>query len=123
MEEKKKRNRRNRTKYPALKRNLNLKTRYDLIDYDYIDQLSDKEKEFLNNFTEEEIHANMKHKGELLNTTKEAQKACYDRNNARNRCLLTKVKARNMLVELEEAKEEVNNIEDELIAKIDSKED
>lgn len=105
----KKQNRRTKEKYPALKQNLNLKTRYELVDYDYVDQLSDKEKDWLNRFTEEYTHAKYDHEGKIIDKTKSpsvydekgkiveksktAKNQSYDRNNARNRCILTLAKA------------------------------
>ncbi len=100
MKEKKPRksSRRSKTKYPALKRHLNLKTRYDLVDYDYIDSLTEEEKDWLNRFTEEYVHANFKHDGKVLQKTKKLKKACYDSNNSRNRDIFTKSKAAGQLV-------------------------
>lgn len=57
---KKKRTRRSQSKYPALDPKLNLKTRQELLDIDYLDQLSDKDKQWLNDFTNEYVHADFK---------------------------------------------------------------
>lgn len=89
----KKRNRRSEEKYPALKQNLNLKTRYELVDYDYIDQLSDKEKDWLNRFTEEYTHAKYDHEGTRIQKKKKHEIDSYNRNNSRNRDILTRAKA------------------------------
>lgn len=109
-------------KYPALDPKYNLKSRSELIDYDYIDKLSDKEKEFLNNFTEEFIGANMNHKGKKLHKKKDQIKDCYNRNNARNRDILTRAKASgkfhymndifNSEEELDAKLKEMNNFDD-----------
>lgn len=56
----KKQNRRSQSKYPALDPKLNLKTRADLLDYDYIDQLSEKDKQWLNDFSNEYVNADFK---------------------------------------------------------------
>lgn len=68
----KKKNKRNQTKYPALDKTYNLRTRSELYDYDYINgyhdeetgvsirPLNEKEKEFLNKFTEEFVNAEFK---------------------------------------------------------------
>lgn len=89
----KKESRRSRVKYPALSKGFNLKTRSNLIDYDYLDKLSDKEKAFLNAFTSEYINADMKHHGKKLHKTKKLRKDCFDRNNSRNRDILTRAQA------------------------------
>jgi hypothetical protein len=117
---KKKKNRRSNTKFPALNPALNLKTRTDLIDYDYLDQLSDKDKEWLNRFTEEYTHAKFRHKGPKIQTKKEHIKDSYDRNNSRNRDILTRVKATGKLKPTETIREKdikVLSPEEELILK------
>jgi hypothetical protein len=90
-----KKNKRSKTKYPALKPELNLKTRYELIDYDYLNKLSEEEKEWLNKFTEENINASLNTQNieENFHNTDELKKDCYRRNNARNRDVLTRAKA------------------------------
>jgi hypothetical protein len=115
-------NKRNSTKHSALIPHLNLKTRFELVDYDYINKLSPKEKEWLNNFTEEYVHANMKHAGKKLHTTKRLKKDCYDRNNSRNRCILTRNKAAGRHISINDVDHEDNernNPEDYLIGKLD----
>lgn len=108
MTAKKKKTRRSREKYPALKPELNLKTRYDLVDYDYLDKLSPDELEWLNKFTSEEIHADFRHK-KPLNRTKKAKRRIYAANNARNRCIYTREKACGRLAFLNEAKKNTND--------------
>lgn len=119
-----KKNKRNSTKNPALVPKLNLKSRYELIDYDYIDKLNEEEKAWLNAFTEEYINANMNHDGEKLHKTKKLKKDCYNRNNARNRCIWTKAKASGSGVDLEslnksEKKSLGVNSEKELLEKLE----
>jgi len=89
----KKNNLRARTKNPGLKPHLNLRSRQDLLEIDYLDKLNDKEKDWLNRFNEEYVGANFKHEGKILHKTKKLKKDCYDRNNSRNRDILTKIKA------------------------------
>lgn len=129
----KKKNRRNSTKYPALKPEFNLKTRSDVLDYDYLDKLSQKELEWLNQFTEEYTNARFDKKKKtimkeklnpepvkievienggpnhdittVIKTKNTYKKQSYDKNNARNRCILTQQKAANRLVYLEKLKE------------------
>jgi hypothetical protein len=89
----KKQNRRTREKYPALVPHLNLRSRFELIDYDYIDQLSEKDKEWLNRFTEEYTNASFKHKGAKIHKKKKDELESYQRNNQRNNDILTRAKA------------------------------
>lgn len=90
-------NTRERTEYAGLKPRLNLKTRADLLDFDYIDKLNDKERAWLNAFVEEEVHSKFDHTGKKLNKTKTAKRKIYSANNARNRCIFTRAKASHML--------------------------
>lgn len=106
--------------YPALKKQYNLKSRQELIDYDYIDQLNHEEKEWLNKFTEEWANAKLsKDPSKNLHKTKKLRKECYDRNNARNRCMLTRANAAGISDELSEKEPDKKNIEENLIDKID----
>jgi hypothetical protein len=57
------------------------------LDQDYIDQLSDKDKEWLSQFNEEYMAGSSRHKGKKLNKTKKERRESYARNNARNRDL------------------------------------
>lgn len=118
----KKKNRRNNTKNPALKPEFNLKTRSDLIDYDYLDQLSAKDKAWLNKFTEEYTNDKIdrKHLKRNLHNTNTLKKDCDDRNNSRNRDILTRVKATGRLKAIESINEKditVMSPEEQLILK------
>ena len=110
---KRKNNRRNREKYPALKPEFNLKIRSELIDYDYLDKLNDREKEWLNKFTEEYINANLNRKNirKNLHNTKKLKRDCDKRNNDRNADILSREKAiyGNALY-LEDLKKEENKV-------------
>lgn len=108
----KKTNKRNRSKYPALDVKLNLRTRTDLIDYDYLDKLNEKDKEWLNKFTEEYVNASFKKdKTKNIQNSKAHKKDSYDRNNARNRCIYTKSKAYDNLDYLEDVFETLDSRE------------
>ena len=101
----KKKNKRSQIRYSSLDPTVNLKTRYELIaDYDYLDQLSDKEKALLNKFTKEYVNADLdtKNTRKNLHRTKKMRKDCYDRNNARNRCIWTRSKASKNSVSFED---------------------
>lgn len=117
-----KKNRRNSTKNPALDPAVNLPNRTELLDYDYIDKLNKKEKEWLNKFTEEYVNDvldrnNLKNN---LHNTEALKKDCDDRNNSRNRDILTRQKSAGILGYLEEEAEPAILVEDSLIEKIDN---
>lgn len=120
-----KKTKRAKVKYPALDPTVNLKTRYELIsDYDYLDQLTEQEKAWLNKFTKEYVNADLdtKRKSKNLHRSDRLRKDCYDRNNARNRCVWTKCKASGKFVSIDEVPNKVvenENYEECLIAKLD----
>ena len=123
----KKKTKRSRVKYSALDPTVNLKTRYELIaDYDYLNKLSDKDKAWLNKFTKEYVNADLdtKRPGKNLHRNKELRKDCYDRNNARNRCVWTKCKASGNFSSIDDVSKKVienDNYEDFIVEKIDLK--
>jgi hypothetical protein len=92
-------NRRSSAKYPALKKELNIKTRHDYIEPDYINGVVDsegnkviralthEEKEWLNKFYEEYIITNFKKDGTDLIDDIEDRRTAYRENNHRNVCL------------------------------------
>lgn len=96
-------------KYPALDPSVNLKTRTDTIDYDYLSQLNEKELKFLNKFTEEYNNAYYQKGKRALNKNR---KEIYNKNNARNRCVYTKHKAYGALLYSEDHKTELDNVTD-----------
>lgn len=126
----KKQTKRSRAKYSSLRPDLNLKTRYELIsDYDYLKKLSEEELTWLNKFTKEYVNADLDSKNleNNLHNTESLKKDCYDRNNARNRCVWTKTKASNTAVYIEEMSKgsELNDLdeyEEYLITRIDTNE-
>ncbi len=75
---------------------MNLKTRTDLIDYDYVHKLSKKDKEWLAKFTEEYTNVSFDrqdYKKNLVVKEEKNRKEVDDMNNARNRCIWTRQKA------------------------------
>lgn len=122
---KKKRSRRSNTKHPDLTPELNLKTRSDLLDQDYLHKLNDKELDWLNKFNSEYISANLNREtpDNNLHQSPKLIKDCDDRNNSRNRDILTRAKASNQLMDYEELYEETdsNNYEDVIIEELDKK--
>ena len=108
-------------KYPALKPELNLKTRYEQIDIDYLNKLTEEEKAWLNKFMEEYVNASFQHKNVIQKSSKH-KKDSYDRNNSRNRDILTRAKATGLIVSISDITEDVENSndnEDLLISKLD----
>lgn len=116
-----KKNRRNQTKFPALEKKYNLISRQELLDFDYLHKLNDKEKAWLNKFVEEEVNASFRHSNPL-NKTKKQRKACYDKNNARNRCILTKNKVLGNITAIEGIKEASQLNPEQLLIGIQEKE-
>jgi len=93
----KKQTKRSRTKYPGLEPSVNSKLRWEYMDQDYIDKLSDEEKQWLSNFMEEDLSGNFNHPGKKLYRSKEKRRACYGRNNSRNRDLYAIYRTRGMV--------------------------
>jgi len=119
----KKQTKRSREKYPNLKPELNLKTRFEQLSIDYLDKLNDSEKEWLNKFNGEYVGASFnKDNRKNIQKSKAHRKDSYDRNNARNRCVLTRAKATGIVDYIEEIKPErfITEQEDELIYNIDT---
>lgn len=75
-----------------------------MLDYDYLSKLSDKELKFLNKFTEEYVNASLDvgKKWRNLHKNKELIRDCFNRNNARNRDILTQQKAMGKHIYLED---------------------
>jgi hypothetical protein len=84
--------RRDKVKYPGLNKQYTTRIRQEYLDMDYIDQLSEDDKKWLNRFFEEELNSQFKNDGTDLNKTKEERKKIYDRNNAQNRDLYGSLK-------------------------------
>jgi hypothetical protein len=83
---KKQKSSRKYTKYPALCKNTLRRNVREYIDFDYIDQLSEDEKIWLNKFIEEYYCGKVK-KGDkdALHKGKNKRQECYRRNNEINR--------------------------------------
>ena len=124
---KQKRNRRSITKYPALRPEFNLKTRFDLIEMDqkYKNEImaNPEAAEWLNQFNEEFVNASFNKYEKSLHPTIESKRECYKSNNARNRCIYTREKAQGKLNYTEDIKEILDNqfldYSDSLIMKLD----
>ena len=105
-----------RAKFPNLQKNLNLKRRQELIDFDYLDKLSDEEKEWLNKFMGEYMSASFpkqtvtKKDGSVYARyaptnlhKKEHRCDVYNQNNARNRDIYAKKTSTNGMEFFDEA--------------------
>lgn len=97
---------RSQLKYPALSPSHNLRNRYDEIDdmASYMNQLNDEEKEWLNAFAQEEVCANFNHGGPKINDASDpaVRSRIYNRNNQRNRCIMSQEISKGTLHSLEE---------------------
>lgn len=91
------------------------------MDYDYVNKLTDKEKKFLNKFTEEYVNASLStdKKWRNLHRTKESIRDCFNRNNARNRDILTRQKAMGKHIYLEDILELGNDNRESIDNRID----
>lgn len=122
---KKRKSKREKQEHANLDPKYNLKTRTDLIDHDYLHKLSKKELDWLNEFNKEYVSGSFDRERPKRNLHKKRKhiKDADDRNNARNRDILTRAKASNQLTDyetlIEEADENFN--EDKIIEAIDSK--
>ena len=120
-----KKSKRARQKYPAINPEVNLKTRYEeIMDVaSYFHTLPDDAKKFMHSFVEEYVNAKFDHPGKKIHKTKEQKRAIYNRNNARNRDILTRAKASGKCVELDAPKQKKitsgEYLEEALVAKID----
>lgn len=114
---------RSKAKYPALDKKFTLKIRQDLIDQDYIEKLSEEEKDWLNRFNEEYVNAKMDHKGKKLHRTKKMRKTIWKLNNDRNQDAYSKAKAREALKMGENRTAMTSINEDTMIDNIDANND
>jgi hypothetical protein len=91
----KRKKKRDLDKYPALNQRLNAKTRFEVLDIDYLKKLDDAELKFMNQFMGEYVSGafkktdNGEYSEENFHRTPEERRECYTRNNTRNRCGLT----------------------------------
>jgi hypothetical protein len=93
----KKNTKRSKQKYPSLTKKYNSRVRQEYLDYDYIDQLSDEEKKWLEDFNSEYYMANVgrqadEGKNNRFTKGRDAVKASQSANNARNADLYGKVR-------------------------------
>lgn len=79
---------RSNVKHPYFVKHLNSRIKQEYLDIDYIDKLSEEEKDFYNKFLGEYYAADLDFQDleKNMHNNKELKKDCTDRNNARNRC-------------------------------------
>lgn len=122
----KKETRRSKQPHPDSDPRYNLKTRADLLDQDYLNKLSPKEMDWLNKFNREYVGASLDSENPKrnLHKSKRMRKDCYDRNNSRNRDVLTRAKASSQTVNYDDLIEEIDHSHNEnnIIEKIDQEE-
>lgn len=123
---------RSETKNPNLKVSVNLKKRYEEIedlasyaernDIDTL-RLSETDKAWLDKFAKEYVGASLdtKNPENNLHKTPEQIKSCYDRNNARNRCMYTEAKVTKKLIAIEEWEKKADSDEESVPELVDLK--
>jgi hypothetical protein len=133
-DKKKQRKKRELDKYPALNPRLNAKTRFEVLDMDYLKKLDDAQLQYLNRFMAEYVSGafkkdeNGEYSEENMHKTVEERRDCYTRNNVRNRCGLTISNATgntfraddinsfiDSLTDADSFKDEVNALSDEIV--------
>lgn len=115
-----------RQAYPGLSKRKNSPTSHEYVDQDYLHKLGPKELKWLSDFQEEFYRGNFQHGGKKLHNSKKKQKECYNRNNARNRDILSLAKVKGMVDGNDvstalENKATNNNSEDVLLTLLDEK--
>lgn len=111
----KKKTKRSKEKHPYLEKRLNSRVRQEYIDYDYVDNLSEEEKEFLNKFTGEYYGGSFNKDGtDLTADNTEGYRESYNRNNARNRCLYGRIRNRVGVTKMLNYEDIINMVEEHL---------
>lgn len=131
-----KKTRRKNVKHPSFHPEFNHKVKNEYLDQDYINGLSEEEKDFLDKFNQEYYGATLDYQNleNNLHNTPELKKRCTDRNNAQNRCTYGLGRAKKLIsntlfypediekcIDNQESELESENIEDLMIEYLDSK--
>lgn len=112
-----KRQKRQTKKYAGLSRDVNRKNLKEFIDFDYIDKLTDKEKDFLDRFCKEDYSADFSH-DRTITKSKKKRREIYRNNNKRNQDTFSYFNSFGKLDELQE-NDIHNNPEDAIIRILD----
>lgn len=120
---------RDKVKNPGLKKNKFSKIKQEYHDIDYAHKLDSKTAAWLNNFMEEDLGARLNHPGKKIYKTDADRKACYQRNNERNRDIYSNWRASGRLLTASskaienyldsKMEETILNPEDEIIEALD----
>lgn len=115
---------REKAKYPGLEKQLFSRIKQEYHDYDYIDKLSDAEKQWLSDFTGEWLGANLNDSGKKMHKSNKRRKQVFDMNNSRNRDIISHARAGGLLddVSVLDAEEIVDpsGYEDAFLDQLDS---
>jgi hypothetical protein len=118
----KKKTKRSQHPYPNLEPGLNSRVRQEYMDADYIDQLNDAEKAWLNQFYGEFYQGTLvlDDSNEIIPTKNlhkdpSYKKDIYDANNARNRCQYGRIKARVANTKLLNYDDVINLVEQQML--------
>jgi hypothetical protein len=112
------RKKRDLERYPALNPRLNARTRFEVLDMDYLKKLEDSDLEYMNKFMGEYVSGAFKkddtgeYSSENFHKTQEERRECYTRNNTRNRCGLTISNATGQTVRADNINELIDNMTD-----------
>jgi hypothetical protein len=88
---------------------------------DYLDKLTEAEKAWLNKFNGEFVNASFAEGNKKnLHKSRSQKKACYNSNNARNRCILTRQQAQGQFDYLDDIKDHTDEYyEDDINTTLD----
>lgn len=77
----------------------------------------------MESFVSEYVHADFNHGGVIRHKTKRLKKTCYDKNNSRNRDILTRSKAQGTAIVFSQLNDKDDNLNemDSIIDRIDKK--
>lgn len=116
---KKKKTKRSKQKFPTLIPKYNSRVRQEYLDYDYIDELSEEEKQYLDDFNKEWYCASVgkqadEGKNNRFTKGKAAVKERTDENNRRNNDLYGNVRNKVGATKILNYNENLNMVEDQL---------
>ena len=94
------RTRRDAAKYPGLNKSYFSRIKQEYHDIDYVNKLSEEEKEWLSSFMEEDLGARFNHKRKKIYKKVGDKRASYRRNNYRNMDIYSNSKAANRLIDI-----------------------